>query len=374
MKRLLLLGGGHSHVEVVRRFGVDPPHNARVTLVSPERYTPYSGMLPGLVAGHYGFHECHIDLASLASRASVALRLDTACAIDPDARVVRVATGDTIAYDVCSIDVGSTPPIDRVTGAAEHAIAVKPVSAYLGAWDRLLERARAGALQSLTVVGGGAAGAEMLLAMQYRLATECPAAHVRYRQVTDSARLLPMHPPGVRSALERILARNDVDVSTSTPIARVESGALISADGLRIASDAIVWITGAAPATWLKAGGLALARDGFISINNHLQSTSHATVFAAGDCASIEGATHPKSGVYAVRQGPPLAENLRRALRGEPLVSYKPQHRSLALISTGSRHAIASWGPLWWSGDRVWHWKDRIDRRFMARYAPTPGA
>jgi selenide,water dikinase len=167
--------------------------------------------------------------------------------------------------------------------------------------------------------------------------------------------------------MEKNFARKGIEVHTSLRVTEVTAQAVV-AGAKRIAADAVVWVTGAASPPWLAQTGLARNDQGFLRINTQLQSVSHANVFAAGDCATIDGLDYPKSGVYAVRQGPVLAQNLLRALRGDTPEGYTPQPRSLALISTGEQHAIASWGPLAWHGNWVWRWKDRIDRVFMDKY------
>ena len=374
MKKLVLLGGGHAHVEVLRRFGQQSMSGVELTLVSPDRHTPYSGMLPGLVAGHYDFADAHIDLEPLARYAGARFLQTSASAMDAAQRNVTLAEGSVLEYNAVSIDVGSTPPAHDIAGVAEHTIPVKPVKDFLVAWGALISRIQAGDVRSLAMVGGGAAGVEMLLAMQHRITQLRAQRHLpqalRYVLITDAPQLLAQHARGVRAALVCSLARKNVEVHCATRIARAEAKTLIAQDpgGKRITADAIFLATGAAAPHWLTASGLALNEKKFININKYLQSTSHAEVFAAGDCATITGRVYPKSGVYAVRQGPPLAENLRRFLLNESLVEYTPQPRTLALISTGEAHAIASWGALSFHGNWVWRWKDSIDRKFMAKY------
>jgi selenide, water dikinase len=368
LKRLLLLGGGHSHVEVLRQFGVRPIAGVDITLVSPVRFAPYSGMLPGLIAGHYRHHECHVDLERLARFAGARFLRTLSRGVDPARREVVLAEGPTIRYDILSIDVGSTSATAGIPGAAENAIATRPVETLLQAWNALIERAGASALGKFAVVGGGAAGVELLLAMQYRLAQLFERSTVRFVLVTDTDRLLIGHDPKVHSVFKRILSERQIETHFVSPIARVEPNVLVTANGQRIAADAIVWATGAGAPPRLSETGLALDIAGFIAVNEHLQSISSPAVFAAGDCATIGGYAYPKSGVYAVRQGPPLAANLRRSLAGAPLIAYQPQRRALALISTGDKYAVASYGPIALEGAWVWRWKDRIDRRFMAKY------
>ena len=378
MKKLVIIGGGHAHVEVLRRFGLRRLHGVEITVVSPGRHTPYSGMLPGLVAGHYTFEQCHIDLQSLAEYAGARLVTAHAQALDAARCVLTLRDGSVLDYDVASLNVGSVPLAQDVAGVAEHAIAVKPVADFLAAWDALIARVRAGEVRSIAVVGGGAAGVEILLAIHYRFAQLHPRAELAYCLITDTAKLLPHHARGVRAVLERSLARKRITLHRALRVTRVEAQELFAVDvrndEQRVAADAVVWVTGAAPPAWLANSGLALNDSNFININKYLQSSNHAEVFAAGDCATVNGAVYPKSGVYAVRQGPVLAENLRHALNGggEALLAYTPQQRALALISSGERHAIASWGPISFRGNWVWRWKDDIDQAFMAKYRNLP--
>ncbi len=376
MKKLVLIGGGHAHVEVLRQFGQQHAPNVEITLVSPDRHTPYSGMLPGLVAGHYRFAQCHIDLQPLAAFAQARHVPAEVRSLDAARRLMTLSDGTTLDYDIASINVGSTPIVHGVEGAAAHAMMVKPVAAFLTHWATLIEQVRTGTVKSIAVVGGGAAGVEMLLAMQHTFAHTTPRPDIAFSVLTDAPQLLMQHAPGVRAVMARTLARKRVTVHHALRVTRVAARELIAVDAhhheRRIGADAMLWVTGAAPAAWLSSSGLLLNDNKFININNYLQSTSHADLYAAGDCATIAGARYPKSGVYAVRQGDVLAKNLRAAFDGTALTSYTPQPRALALISTGERHAIASWGALSVHGNWVWRWKDRIDQAFMAKYRDLP--
>jgi selenide,water dikinase len=370
MKRLVLCGGGHTHVEVLRRFGRRPVAGVELVLVSPNRFTPYSGMLPGLIAGHYRFDQVHLDLERVTHFADARFLQTLVTGFDPRRRVATLADGAPLEFDVASLDVGSRPPADGIPGAAVHAIGVKPVERFLRACDQWGERARAGTLARVAVVGGGAAGIETLLSMQYKCGRETgPAGAVQFDLVTDVDRVLPDHDARAQAILRRILTERGVGLHLASRVVRVEAGAVHTANGPVVRADAIVWATGAAPLPLLRATGLALDAAGFVAVNDRLQSTSHGHVFAAGDCATIVGHPRPKSGVYAVREGPPLAANLRAALEGRPLVRYVPQKRALALISTGDRYAVAARGGLAVEGAWVWRWKDWIDRRFVRRYA-----
>jgi selenide,water dikinase len=377
LKDLVLLGGGHSHVTVLKRFGMQPMPGVRVTLISRVVDTPYSGMLPGLIAGHYSKDDSHIDLQPLARFAGARAVFDEAIGLDLASRQVRLRDRPPISYDVLSIDIGSTPNLS-VAGAAEYAVAVKPIDRLLDRWSALTARLRADdSAKRIAVVGGGAGGVELLLAVQHSLRTLLagtgrPEERLEYHLFTESDEILPTHNASVRRRFERVLAERRVHVHRGSAVVEVASGAVHTADGHRYQIDETLWTTQAAAAPWLADSGLAVDEQGFVKVSRVLQSTSHADVFAAGDIASMVHDPRPKSGVFAVRQGPPLARNLRRVLMGEPLEFYRPQRQFLSLISTGDRYAIASRGPIAFEGAWVWRWKDWIDRRFMRGYNTLP--
>jgi selenide,water dikinase len=365
VKRLVLVGGGHSHVEVLRRFALRPLAGTELILVSPGRFTPYSGMLPGLVAGHYSFEQCHIDLEHLAAWANARFHTDRVTGLDLQAKRARCEGGAVLDYDLLSLDIGSTPPVADIRGAQRYGVPVKPVERFLAAWREILADAGRRTVHLLTV-GGGAGGVELTLAMQHH--ARQAGARAAFCIVTDSDAILPGHAAGVRGRMERVMRTRDVTCHVRSRVTEIDAGLARLADGSPIPANHVIWATGASAPAWLREAGMATDPHGFVLVGETLQSRSHPEVFAAGDVATMERHPRPKSGVYAVRQGPPLAENLRRALTGERLQPHLPQPIALALISTGDRHAIASWGPIAWEGDWVWRWKDRIDRRFMARY------
>ena len=377
MTHLVLIGGGHSHVEVLRQFGMRPMPDVRITLISRRVDTPYSGMLPGLIAGHYTYDDAHIDLKRLARFAGAAAMFEEVTAIEPARRLVHCGSLKPVPYDVLSINIGSTPNA-MVPGAAEHAIAVKPIDRFLPQWDALRDRVMSDdRSRTIAVVGGGAGGVELLLSVQFRLralleAQGRPADRLAFHLFTSGDRILPTHNARVGATFDRILEARGVRVHTSSEIRQVTPGRLRVSAGVIYDADEILWTTEARAASWIPDSGLATDPEGFISVGSTLESVSHPGIFAAGDVASMVGRRLQKSGVYAVRQGQALAPNLRRALAGRPLQPYTPQRRFLSLISTGDRFAVASRGPFAFHGRWVWRWKDAIDRRFMRQYRHLP--
>jgi selenide, water dikinase len=367
---LVLVGGGHAHVHVLKRFGMRPPPGVRVTLIARDVETPYSGMLPGYVAGHYSFDECHIDLMRLARFAKARLIHDEAAGLDRARREVLCRDHPPIRYDIVSLDIGITPRRDEIPGAAEHTVPVKPIDRFAARWEALLERAERYGRLRLAVVGGGAGGVELALAARHRLAGLL-SRPPEMTLVTKDA-LLASHNPRVRAKFARICAERGIRVVTGNPVVRVEPGSLIVAAGDAIPFDEALWVTEAAAAPWLVDTGLALDPDGFIETGEDLRSPNDAAVFAAGDTAAMRGHRRDKAGVYAVRAGPPLADNLRRALAAKPLKRAVPQRRALALIGTGDGRAIASRGEWAAEGRLPWRLKQWIDRRWMRGYRELP--
>jgi selenide,water dikinase len=373
VKRLVLVGGGHAHVEVLRRFGLRPLAGVELLLVSPDRYTSYSGMLPGLVAGHYGYDQCHIDLEGLTGFARARFLRDSVVRLDATAQVLSCDSGATASYDLVSFDIGAAPGGDTRREPEGAGVAVKPVDRFLNAWEHVLQLARQRPLD-LAVVGGGAGGVEIALAMQHRLRLLAPRTSTRLAIVTMTETILPGHSAGVRRRLQRVLAQRGIAVHVRKRVVGLEDGALRLDSGERLPADRVFWAVGAQAAQWMAEAGVATDPEGFMLVSETLQSLSHPHVFGAGDIASMAGHPRPRSGVYAVRQGPPLADNLRRMLEGQRLEPYFPQPVALNLISTGDKYAVASWGRIAWQGAWVWRCKDRIDRRFMHRYRLHNGA
>ncbi len=371
---LVLVGGGHAHVFVLKRMAMRPVAGLRVTLISREVHTPYSGMLPGLIAGHYAWDDIHIDLAPLCAAAGARLIAGTVHGIDLDAQTLACDDRPPVRFDLLSLDCGSSPAIDVIEGADQFGVAVKPISRFLPRWQAMLDRLRdQHRPMRLAVVGGGAGSVELALAVDHRLREVERIDYVELMLISAATELLPAHDPRVRARIEKALVARGIAVHRSQQITAAEPGQLRSASGQTFKAEEVLWVTQAGAPAWPAAAGLDTDQAGFVSVRDSLQSVSHPNVFAAGDIANMVNFELPKAGVFAVRQGPVLAENLTRAACGRALRRYAPQKHFLALISTGNRHAVASRGRFFVAGHWVWRWKDWIDRRFMAHFRVSGG-
>lgn len=379
VKDLVLVGGGHTHAITLRMFGMKPLSGVRLTLITDTSHTPYSGMLPGHVAGFYSFDECHIDLRRLAGFAQAQLYLDSAIGLDLENNQVICANHPPVTFDYLSIDIGSTPAKLAVPGADNYAIPAKPVPTFLSAWNKLLEKVTKNHEKPITIgiVGGGAGGVELAMNMQHRLHNLLKNAQQPIDTLTINlfhrgAELLPNHNQWVSQRVQKILLDRGIKLYLQESVGEVLPAQVICESGLAVECDHVFWVTQASAPDWIEESGLKTDLEGFVLVSDTLQSVSHPHIFAAGDIATMINHPRPKAGVFAVRQGKPLFQNLQRILLEKPLQPYKPQQLYLSLIGTGNREAIASWGSFGWQSPLLWRWKDHIDRKFMHRFTDLP--
>jgi selenide, water dikinase len=359
---LLLVGGGHAHVEVLRRLAESPIANVDIALFDPSPSVWYSGMVPGVIAGHYQPAEAKVNLWALCQRARV--RFIEAPINNVDSAMQRVYTGfgERHFYDVLSLDVGSVSR-DLPSSPGAYVVPVKPIERLLTAVSER-DAIRSSALV-LQVIGGGAAAVEVALALAHRWR----ASPEKKVGIVSATPLFQGFPARVRRAALAQCAAMRVSVLESTPVASIEPTQLLLQNGERLPCQISVLATGYAPAPLLAAIDVQKTDDGSIAVNSGLQSRSHKNVFAAGDCAGNPKVPMAKSGVFAVRQGPMLYENLLLALKGGALKSYEHDPKALALVSLGEKKAIATRNGFAFTGGWAWSWKDRVDRKWMSQYS-----
>ncbi len=365
---LVLLGGGHTHALALRMLSMAPPPGARISLVSDTGFAPYSGMLPGLVAGHYDFEEAHIDLRRFCSARGIRFIEAAVTGIDTARRRVMLADRPALEYDILSINTGAVPELDSVPGAREFAVPVKPVGSFYLRWQQLESRLAAGQQQDILLVGGGAGSVELALAMRFRLGSGPRIT------LLCGEEMLASYNAGARKAVRRHLRDSAIDCREGCRVAQVFADRVEAEDGSRWRYDELVWCTGVVPPAWLADTGLPLEARGFIEVEDSLLVSGRGDIFAAGDVAVQVNHPRPRAGVFAVRQAPVLAHNLAAALAGDKLELHRPQRRFLSLLSLGDRRAVADKGVFHAAGAWVWRWKDRIDRRFMEQFAEPPPA
>lgn len=362
---LVLIGGGHTHALVLRSWAMKPLVGVRLTVINPGPTAPYSGMLPGFVAGHYTRSELDIDLIQLARFAGARVVLGAVNHIDPDNKTISVPERPPIAYDVAAIDVGITSAMPGLPGFTEHAVPAKPLGTFATRWDAFRQSAKD---PHIAIIGGGVAGAELAMAMAHALRQD--GSDKAVVQLVDRGEILKDLLPETRRKMRVALADQGVILIENADITAVTATGLTRADGNTIRADFTTGAAGAKPHDWVGKLDLDLY-DGFITVGKTLQS-SNLDVFAVGDCAHLAFDPRPKAGVYAVREAPILFENLKARLSGGTLQHYKPQKDYLKLISLGRKSALAERFGHARQGPLLWRLKDHIDRKFMNQFADLP--
>ncbi|RVU85765.1 selenide, water dikinase SelD [Leucothrix sargassi] len=362
---IVLIGGGHTHALVLRMWGMSPLPGVRLTVINPGPTAPYSGMLPGFVAGHYTRDELDIDLVRLARFAGARVIIGKATGIDREAKQIHVTGREPIAYDIASVDIGIHSDMPEIAGFMAHGVAVKPLDILSQKWPQYLDQVEGKA--HLAVIGGGVAGVEVTLAMMHALQSRHIDASM---SLIDAEEILKDVAPQAKDKLLQRLADYKVTLQPNSRVAEIAEGSLRLESGEVIRSDFTLGAAGARAHAWVASLDLEL-HDGYIVVDDMLRS-SDPDIFAAGDCSHSPTHTRPKAGVFAVRAAPVLLHNLRAAVSGGKLIPFKPQRDYLKLISLGSQSALAEKFGIALSGPALWRWKNQIDQKFMAKFYEYP--
>lgn len=370
-REVVLVGGGHAHVHVLEGFALKPPPDCRLTVVEARPIAMYSGMVPGFVAGQYRRHELEIDLRPLAERAGARVILQPAARVDAASRTIELAGGSVVTYDVASFNIGSTVAGLDLPGVREHALPTRPISEFVRRLDELIEQAQRhgrGTPFRVVVVGGGSGGVELAFTIQQRLAGETGNV-IDVTIVENGPRILRGYPGSLVRRVERLSRSRRIEIQCNRRVTEAGDQAVRLADGSDVPCHALIWVTGAVSHPVFTDSGLPTDKRGFVRVRSTLQLQDHDNLLAVGDCAAlIDHPNTPKAGVYAVREGPLVTENIRALLDGTALTEYKPQRDFLTLLNIGDGRALgAKWG-LSFQGRWVMTLKDRIDRKFMKRF------
>ncbi|MGI9427449.1 MAG: selenide, water dikinase SelD, partial [Bythopirellula sp.] len=367
---IVLLGAGHTNAHILRMWRMQPIADTRLTCVSDYPVATYSGMLAGVLAGQYHASEMEIDLVQLCASCGVRLIQGTVVDLDVERRRLIMEGRPEIRFDVLSVGIGSRP---TVLPGGEGGLSIKPMQTFVSRLHAklaaTLDRSAAEPVQ-LTIVGGGAAGVEVALCLERHISSNYDGPlQFNIRLVEAAERLLPEMPSRTSALAAAELQHRQIELRLASPITHVQDEReIVFADGTTLSSDVIIWATAAQPAELLQQLHLPLDDRGFLQTRNTLQSTGCDDVFAVGDAGTVEDQAYAKAGVYAVRQGRSLWENLRRRIQGKPLQVWQPQSGFLSLINTGDNRAILTYKAMRIHSRWCWWLKDWIDRRFMLKY------
>jgi len=373
-RTLVLLGMGHTHAHVLKQWAVERLESTELVCISASATSTYSGMLPGVLAGQYARSEMELDLVRLCATVGATLLTDRVTGVDVERGRVLFEGRPPLAYDLLSIGIGSVPATEGVAVASDRVVFIKPMTSFLERLEGVVERAvRARGTQPVrvAVVGGGAGGVEVACCVPRFIERVAGTRSVRVEVaiVHGSGGLPNGFAASTQERLGEALRVRGVRVQAGSRVVRIDDGTMHREDGTSLEADVILWATHATAPPLLATMDLPKDERGFLHVDDSLRSTSGRPVFAVGDTASFASQPLPKAGVYAVREGPVLWENIRRQLRGQPLQAFRPQREFLRLLNLGDGTAVGEYAGRSFAGRWVWRWKDRIDRRFMEMHA-----
>jgi NADH dehydrogenase FAD-containing subunit len=364
---------------LVEHAGAWVERGVEVTLLDAWDALYYSGMVPEYLGGVYSADEVRIDLRRLCAASGVAFRRARVASLSQDKTVVTEG-GDEVGFDLAVFDIGSvTPQRDRAGGA----VLTKPLH-RIEALEAFVRSALdggdgGGEPRDLVVVGGGAAGVEVLLNVSARASAVRPGA-LRFALVDPADDVLPGFPSGMQADVRRRLERRGVSLRFGAQAERVVDGGVLLKSGSTLPANCVLWATGTTGPALFRAAGLPVDGGGFLRVDDTMQCPATPWLFAAGDCAAL--ASYPelkKIGVHAVKQGPVLRDNVTAALdalqSGRPLSeadvrAFTPYPVAPLILSTGDPTGLWASDRWWLRGGPVLRLKHFVDRRWMGRYTP----
>jgi pyridine nucleotide-disulfide oxidoreductase family protein len=370
MVNLVLVGGGHSHSIVLKLWSKKKVSGVKVTLISNVKNTPYSGMLPEYISGFYSYEESHINLVKLAEIAGIELIIDEVINIDADKKIVSCKSGLKIGFDVLSLDIGSTPQKSQIEGANLYSIPIKPIPLFLEKWEKIIDLAQNNPDDKiiLTIIGGGAGGVELALNIHHKLIKILSTKKLTINLIHRGKRIISNHSLSISKKLTKILEQNQINIYLNEEVKSIDNQKITLFSGKKIDSNYNFLVTQASAPIWLKNSSIETNTEGFIIVKNTLQSVNYPDIFASGDIANIRDYSCAKAGVFAIKQGFYLYQNLCNFLINKPLKLYYPQKNYLNIIGTGNKNAVASWGNISIESRLIWYWKQYLDDNFMKQF------
>ena len=363
-KHLVMVGGGHAHMTVMLNLRDYIERGHRVTQIGPSAYHYYSGMGPGLLGGSYRPQDVRFHIKKMAEDRGAVFVQDTVARIDPDKKMVILASGGEIAYDVVSCNTGSTVPADEDTVAGDNIFTVKPIENLIKV--RQIIQAGLGSLSpKLIVVGGGAAALELtgnLWRLTRQSGTEAAIT------VLGGRNFLASMPQKAKLYARKSMAERNIDIVEGTHVNRLTDSRAVMEDGAEFPFDLALLAWGIEPSHLFRESGLPVGADGGLLVNDFLQSVAYPEIFGGGDCINFEKQPLDKVGVYAVRQNPILFHNLLAALEDRSLQAFQPQDIYLLIYNLGNRTGIFFRGNWVLKGRLIFYLKDYIDRKFMRKF------
>ena len=364
-KKLVLIGGGHSHILLLKKLGMKPIKGLNITLITPEPELVYTGMLPAAILGSYSFDQINIDLIKLANFAKCRIIFEAVDKINLNKKEIYLDDRMPFGFDILSIDIGINYQLSNISGAEKFSIPVKPFNNFIHNWRKFVSNLTIKKnIIELSIIGAGAAGCELALCINHKIKSLGREPKI---YLIDKKEIAGNLPAQAKNKILKLLKENKIILRNNINISSIAKGKIHIEDGEIISSDLILSVAGGKPHNWLSETDLNL-KNGFVSVNQSLQSISHDFVFASGDCASIINIPTQKAGVFAVRAAPFLYQNIQNYVIKKTLKKYNPQKKFLQALTISNKKALMFWGDITLLGFIPWLIKDFVDRSFIKKF------
>jgi NADH dehydrogenase FAD-containing subunit len=364
-RRLVFVGGGHVHLLSLKDVDHFIRAGTEVTLIGPERFHYYSGMGPGMISRIYKPDQVRFDIQSMVESRGGTFTKGKVVSIDPGNRTLLLQGGEKISYDLVSFNIGSYVPLDRIPGAEEEAIPVKPIENLESAREAILKKSRDGIPQVL-LIGAGPAGVELAGNIWRLVRSNNAEAEIILASSRD--RVLPGFPEKASRLAQQSLSQRGIQILPNFRVASMGRGLARSQSGVEVPYDVAILTIGIIPQRIFVNSGMETSQDGALLVNDCLQSMSYPEIFGGGDCIAIKRKSLDRVGVYAVREAPILFRNLLAMIKGERLKAFRPQRRYLLIFNLGDGTGILVWRSWIWKGRLAFTFKNYLDTSFMSKF------
>ncbi|MCA1031502.1 FAD-dependent oxidoreductase [Bacillus timonensis] len=357
MKKVVLVGGGHSHLYGLKKLEQEG-HDLDVTVVSPSQFQYYSGMFSGFTEGFYSAEDVRVDLQKMCSKVNATFIEAAVISIDPISQHVLCTDGSMHFFDIISFDIGSKT--EHPSDYHKWLVPIKPNYLFSNSMEDFRQSANP------VIVGGGASGVELSLSI---LAWRQKHSYGRNVTLISSSPLLSSNGKRTSQKIEEIAEQKGLTILKEDYVEKMNEHTLVTKNAHEIPHSNVLWLTGAKAPGLFRSAGLAVDGDSFLLVEDTLQHVDFPYIFGAGDCVTVKNYPNlPKNGVYAVRQGPILWENILRYASGLACKTFSPQRNFLSILSTGNKEALLTYGNLSIHGKLAWKLKHKIDTSFMKKY------
>lgn len=361
MQKLILVGAGHAHLHIIKKWMKEPLEDVEVTLISASNYQYYSGMFSGYAEGIYSLEDIRINVEEMCKKANISWYQQAVVSVDPKQKMLLTDQGEVMSYDVLSFDIGSLSANTDIKGVKEYAKRIKPNYHYPQMMEEMQQS------ENPVIVGGGVAGTELALSLEAWRTKNKLTSPVKL--VSSSSRLLEQESEKASEKIQKLLQKRNIELHLNKRVVEINQINIIVEDSEKISYKDVMWLTGPQAPDLFRVSKLPMDSKGYLLVESTLQVKEYPAIFGAGDCITLSHAPDtPKNGVFAIREAPILWENIRGFLQNGQGSHYHPQKRYLAIMSTGYEEGFLLYNPLYLQNRWAWKLKHRIDKKFIVPY------